>query len=198
MLVGSYKYGDFTYGISAYDYGDALVMYLNSPLTKGVKEADRGIILDDGNTIPASWEYLYCSIGSGSITVSQRLTVEDGKKYKSQINEDFFGMLGSIIQGMRAGCKNDLLVNSDDLFNVSFSPMKIRKYQYDYDCDISLEMGIIRELNFVGTDGVEVHLEEDGSYSEKIYEMGAGYVKKKIKLDTSFFVDEAIDRKSVV
>lgn len=193
MLTGNYKYGEFTYGVRAYDYGDSFVMLLNSPLVKGTKLADEGILLNNGDLIPATWEDLYCSVGSGSITVSQKLIEEDGVKYKSRLNEDLFSMLGSVIQGMRIGCNENLLVGKDDLFDVGFSPMKDKTYMYADDCIITLEMGIIKKLDFVGVDGTELHLEEDGSYSDKIYPNDNSYVKKKIKLDLSYFVTESED-----
>lgn len=189
MLTGTYKYGEFLYDINAYDYGDNVVLFLSCPLTKGISFADKGMISEDGEIeMPPTWERLYASVGSGAISVEQYVYKDDKLTLKSQINEELFSMLGSIIRGMKAGCKPDMLAEDDNLFNISFNPMKLQKYVYDYDCDISLEMGIIKSINYVGEDGTELHIDEDGSYNEKIFPNVS--TKKKISIDISVFVDE--------
>jgi DNA polymerase-1 len=192
MLTGTFKYGGFIYNVSAYDYGDTIVCYLYSSLTKGTKLADNGVVMSDGTKIPASWKKLYCSISSGKITVDQYYTIEDDTLYKNEINDEFFCYFGSIIRGMKAGCNHNNLVNEDELYHIEFNPKMVQKYAYCDDCTIDLQLGIIRELHYVDTDGVSLDLEEDGSYTEKIFKDDSAK-HKPIKLDLSTFVTENIE-----
>lgn len=188
MLKGSFKYGGFIYDIEAYDLGEAITGFVSSPLTKGKTFIDGGIVLNNGDKLQATWDKLYFSVGSGNIKVDQHIyTEDDGTILKSNINEEFFIYLGSILRGMKAGCNSTLLVNEDDLYGVGFNPKKIARYAYCDDCTIDMELGIIKELHYVDTDGVTLDLEEDGSYYLKIFK-DDNCKAKALKLDLSTFV----------
>lgn len=184
MLIGSYRYDEDLYNLIGYDYGDTVVLHLTCPLTKSKKVIDGGITLTDGNVIPARWETLYMSIGPGNIAVDHYIEIDEGEKCKSELNENFFSCLGSLIRGMKVGCNRNCLVGDDELFSTNFNPMKRQKYQLA-NGDITLDLNIIKELNYDGPLG-EMHLTDDGSYSEKLFPLSN--LKKKFKLDLSEFV----------
>jgi len=184
VLVGNYRYGEDIYNLIGYDYGDTVVLHLTCPLTKSIRVVDKGIYLPDGTNIPPRWETLYMSVGSGNISVDLYMEEDEGVKCRSELNDNFFCCLGSIIRGMKVGCNRDNLVDNDNLFNVEFNPMKRQQYQLENGKSV-LELGILKELHYNGPLG-KLHLTDDGSYSEKIFEVTK--LKKKIKLDLSEFI----------
>lgn len=194
MIKGTYKYKGHMYDLKGYDYGDNIVMYLSTDLTDAKNFADGGID-DEEDHYRATWEDLYVAISPGVVSVEQnyireksKVSGEKDKLFKSKLNQELFETLGLAIRGMKDGCRPDLLVK-EDLYETSFSPMDEMTYMYDYDCKITLAVGIIRKLDYVDVDGNEVHLAEDGTYFDKIYRKD-GVPLKKFQIDTSFFLGE--------
>lgn len=185
MLTGFYNYKGHRYEISAYDFGDAVPLYI-SPFTHEDKRAvDKGIrILDaEGNedeVIPANWEQLYASVGIGAIKVQSSLVVDSGVKYKSNLNSDLLSALGSIIRGMKSACNRNNRDNEYGLYIDSFSPQQDIKYNVSGG-SIVLKMKIITSMNYTngatGKDEISLTLEEDGTYNTKI-NMDTSYSQK--------------------
>lgn len=188
MLVGSFKYGGYVFGLRGYDFGDNISLYLSCPIVKSQKLIDSGIQIGD-DVIPATWNDLYLSIGIGFIKADCYTETEDGVKYKNRLNVEALSRLGSIVRGMKSGVTRDKLI-SVDLFNVGFNPTKFMEYEFDSG-KIKMQLGIINELKYVGEDGVEVELSEDGSYTDKIWKNTS--TQHKFKLDLSEFVTKSID-----
>lgn len=190
MLVGSFEYGGYTYGIRAYDFGNYVSAYLNCPLTKGVLQVDKGIVIGE-DIYPPTWEDLYLNIGSGFIKADCYSDKVDGVTYKNQLNIEMLQKLGSIISGMRAGCNRNRLDREGDLFTIGYNPMKSMRYLYP-NGHITLELKVIKELYYEDPiNGIKLELEEDSSFTEKIWQQTN--TLHKFKLDLSEFVSNFQD-----
>ena len=191
MLLGAFVYEGYTYGIRAYDYGTYVSAYLSSPLTKGKLKVDKGIVLDEDDIYPPTWEDLYLNISSAFIKADCYIEESDGKKYKNQLNIPMLQKLGSIISGMRAGCNRNHLDTGGELFNIGYNPMKLMKYVFP-NGNITLNLKVIKELHYEDPiTGIKLDLEEDGSYSEQIWQNTN--TLHKFKLDLSEFVETHLD-----
>lgn len=193
MLKGHLKFGDITVNLRGYDFGDNLTLYVSCPLTNTQTLLDYGIDVGEGDDIvhyAPNWVDQYVNIGSSNISVEARIMEEDGKKYKNKINEKFFVRLGSIITGMKACCIKE---NREDLLEAmaeEFYPNRVLNFIIPDKGKASLDMRTLVYLEY-NVNGVELILEEDGSYEDKVF-----YSKKvwhKLKLDLSEFVTEKID-----
>lgn len=185
MLVGNLRYKGYCYRINAYDFEDNVAMYLYPNNTKSQLFLDNGIKIGEDIDLP-TWDKFYISIGNGNVSCSSYVEVIDGVKYKNSVNVELITKLGSIIKGMKASCNRTNIDNEDDLYDFGFNPSKTSRYLFE-NGTMTLDM-----LTIVGVDyknvveDIELVLEEDGSYSEKIFKVTQN--QQKYKLDLSEFV----------
>lgn len=191
MLVGTFNYKGHNYGVSAYDYGDSMTAYL-SPVLKEDKKFLDGGIKGDGFSLPPDWEEMFVKIGSGAVYASCFIyedTDNEGNpiKYKNVLNADLLKKFGSIIRGMKLAC-NNTNKETDDLYE-TFNPSKTVKYIIGDKGYVSLEIRVIKELNYHNEDeDVFLSLSEDYTYKTKIEQLTN--VNHKFALDLSEFVTE--------
>ena len=187
MLIGSFTYGEYTYGIRGYDFGDNIALYLNCPTTKSKTLVDRGIFDKDGELLKYSdWSDLYISVGPGNISADCYVELDGEVKCKNQLNKEFFVELGSILRGMKSGCNKSRQDRGGDLFEVGYNPMKVMKYTFPTGY-VKLELKVLKEIKYDNPEtGISLYLEEDGSYSEKIWRKTNAL--HKFQLDLSEFV----------
>lgn len=186
MLVGSYKYGDYEYGIEAYDFDDSIVAYLTPYTTKDKSFIDNGIH-GDGLDIPAQWDRLYVSVGIGAVYASCYTYDEvdsEGNtiRYKNMLNAAPLVKFGAILRGMKMSCNSSTRA-SDELYD-TFSPNRIISYSFPFG-SMDLEIRIIKDMSYV-KDEVSLALEEDYSYDLKINKPTS--LNHKFALDLSEFV----------
>jgi len=186
LLKGIFKYGGFIYDLRAYDLGDAITLYLSSPMVKGRVFLDGGLPDEEGEIEPATWSDLYISIGAGSMKVSSRQQKIGKTIYKSLLNTEALSKLGQIIRGMKVGCSSSNMELGGELFNSGFTPMKTIRYTYPNNSYIETEVGVLQELEYYGPNDVSLRLTEDYTYSEKIFQEDKTH--QKLKLDLSEFV----------
>lgn len=195
MLVGSFKYNNYIYGVKAYDFGDYISVYLNPTTPKGKFFLDKGVPLDDeGNYQIPRWEELFVSVGMGFVKCdcyTGTISTSNGEvNVKNAVNVKLLQAFANILRGMKSGCSRNNEMN-DDLFNIGFNPHKITKYEYENGY-ISLKLKIIHELKYTNhAKGISLELEEDGSYETKIW--SDSNVKHKFKLDLSEFLKVTVD-----
>lgn len=201
MLRGFYREGDILVSLEGYDMSDTLVFYLSCPLHETRKAIDKGIIIkdEDGDeTIyPPSWDNLYCSVGSGSISISCFTTNENNVIYKNEINAPFFQKLGSLIRGMKMSCYTSNREDDLEAFSEEFIPKKVLKYiipnaDGSIKGRVEMEMCTVLKLE-VGTDEDEVQLflEEDYTYDLKVNKITNRH--HRIPLDLSEYILEKED-----
>lgn len=190
MLTGYFIYKGHQYALNGYDYGDSVQFYLSAPTMNAKLFIDNGIIIEDNRTLP-NWEDLYISIGSGNIKTDCYTEVENGTKYKNQINRELLGKLGSIIMGMKLSCNKNNRENLDGLYDMGFIPNKSAKYIFEDKGYMILDMRTVLEVAYEDEFGTKLFLEEDGSYKLKVYENTKD--KHKFKLDLSEFIVEEED-----
>lgn len=188
MLVGTFSTGGYTYSLRGYDFGFSVELYLTASTTKAKLHIDKGIFAGDQQYLPR-WEDLYVSVGSSKVSVSKYFEVENDTNYYNEVNVSAIKKLGEIIAGMRAGCSKSNRADMD-LYDTEFTPTKIITYNYEGLGYIKLEMQTIREISYKDNE-VSLFLEEDWSYSEKVYNPAP--LKRVVKLDLSYFVKPAED-----
>lgn len=198
MLTGGFVYNGYAYRVSAYDYDDNVAMYLTPSTTAAQRYLDKGIRTEE-DIVPASWNEFYVSVGIGFVKTDCYIEETANGKAKNAINRSLICKLGEIVRGMKSGSNNQNKENNGELFNNSFNPSSIIKYNFDSGY-VRLEMKTIRELEYSGMAydeelGKEVEcslsLEEDGSYDLKINRQTN--VQHKLKLDLSEFVSQVED-----
>ena len=194
MLVGTYVHNGHRYSVSAYDFGDNIPAYL-TPYTNGDQSyLDAGISItnEDGEVdefIPAGWDKMYVSVGSGNIKACGELMMYDGKKYRSSLNSEAIAKFGEILRGMKSACNRTTRNNEDGLYADSFSPQSDILYNVPGGT-IVLKMKTIISLEY--SNGYEddlkisLSLKEDGDYREQI-EKTSQY-PQSIKLNLGEFI----------
>ena len=193
MLVGSFIYGGHVFGLRGYDFGDNVALYLNCPTDKARKFVDKGIFDQDGELLNYSgWkDDLYISIGAGNITADCYIELDGEVKCKNQLNREMFITLGSIIRGMKSGCNKSRQDMGGDLFDVGYNPMKVLKYVFPTGY-VKLELKVIQEIKYDNPErNISLFLEEDFTYSEKVWRNTN--TLHKFQLDLSEFVEESND-----
>lgn len=190
MLTGLYNYKGYCYTVEAYDFGDAITAYLTPNTSKDRTFLDRGI-RGNGFTIPAQWDKIYVSVGTGSISAScfiHEETDDDGSvvKYKNDLNSEVLIKFGEILRGMKSGCNRNKI--TDDLYD-SFAPTRVIKYSFPQG-HMSLEIRTIMDMRY-DSDDVVLSLEEDYSYKTKIEKLTS--VNHKFSLDFSEFIPKKDD-----
>ena len=190
MLTGTFKYGEHIYGIEGYDFGESIDLRLYPMMTKDKLFLDSGIHYPDGNIDMPGWESLWCNVGVGFIKVDCFVGIEDGKKYKNDVNKELFVTLGQIIRGMKAGCNTYNLCHDDgELYHTEFNPREVLTYEYP-NGTITTKLQLIQQLNYSRGD-VELTLEDDFMYSKQVFATNKG--PHKFKLDLSEFVYQRDD-----
>lgn len=181
-------YREFSYGVRAYDFGDYISLFLTPYTTKSRLALDKGIVYEDGNIDPTPWEELYVKVTSGSVSADCYISEVDGKKYKNVVNRELLTTLGNILEGMRSGCNKSREDKGDELFDTGFNPMKVIKYNFENRGYVKLDLKILRELKYENhASGVTLELEDDGHFTEQLWE--AVKPKHKFKLDLSEFIE---------
>lgn len=201
MLNGFYREGDITVSLQGYDMAEAMVFYLSCPLHETRKLIDRGITITDSlgdeTYYPPNWDALYCSIGSGSVTVSCFTEKEDNVIYKNEINAPFFQRLGSLVRGMKMSCYTSNREDELDALSMEFIPKKVLKYRIpnkDGGLKGTVDMEMCNVIRMeVGSDDsdVQLYLEEDYTYDLKVNKITSKH--HKVALDLSDYIVEKQD-----
>ena len=201
MLTGFYREGEHIVNISGYDMGETFVFYASCPMVRDRKFLDKGILIEDveggDEYYPPSWENLYVSISSASVSVSCFTKTEGSTVYKNQINAGFFKRLGSLMRGMKLNCFTS---NRDDALDISmgvFSPRKELSYTIPNKSGGTLGSVVMSMCSVVGmrvgdsSSNIELVLEEDYTHTLKINKLTRTH--HKIKLDLSEYLLENND-----
>ncbi|MGV3076446.1 hypothetical protein ACEE21_15315, partial [Clostridium baratii] len=201
MLNGFYREGDVTVSLQGYDMAEAMVFYLSCPLHETRKIVDKGITiidsLGDETYYPPNWDALYCSIGSGSVTVSCFTEKEDNVIYKNEINAPFFQRLGSLIRGMKMSCYTSNREDELDALSMEFIPKKVLRYiipNKDGTTKGTVDMEMCNVIKMeVGSDDsdIQLYLEEDYTYDLKVNKITSKH--HKVALDLSDYMVESKD-----
>lgn len=189
MLVGSYKYQGRTYTLKGYDFGENVALYVTSALNSDKFFIDKGVE-HNGELDTPTWEELYVSIGPGNVSVQSTTLKEDGVTYRSSLNKAFFERLGGIIRGMKSACNKSHREGAEYSYDNTFELNKEITYVFEGKGKMILNMRTIVMMSYKGTDGVEVNLEEDGSYDLQMFSHKG---MQKFKLDLSEFIVEDLD-----
>lgn len=190
MLSGIFKYYGRTYNVEGYDFEDVVTLYLIPQNNKDKLFLDEGIKTED-EYIPPNWDKFFVSVSKGAVKCSSHLELIDGKKYKSTVNRELLSELGCILFGMKLSCNKSNREGEEGLYSVGFVPNKVSKYILNGGYMI-LDMRRIVEVNYQDDFGnVALFLEEDGSYSAKIYNEES--MTQRFKLDLSDFIQEKED-----
>lgn len=183
MLVGSFRYNKYMFSMRGYDFGESLDFYIVPTTTKGRLFLDSGFHYEDGNIDTPYWKEFWVNITRGFIKCDKYMELYDGKKVYNSVNTEMLVSLGQIISGMKAGCNRTNMVSDDDLFSTGFNPKSLMTYEYDTG-SISVRLQIIEKLDYVSKDeSIEVHLENDFSYAEQIYQNANAQYKFKLNLE---------------
>lgn len=194
MLTGFFKFGEYSVRLRGYDFGDNVTMFLSCPLSNVQSLIDRGITVGEGEEISRfspSWKDMYLVVSKGSIKIEAQFIKEDGKTYKNDINKPFFQKLGEIISGMKACCVKQ---NREDLLEAmseEYYPARVLNYIIPDKGKVSLDMHSIVYMEYSNNQGVELKLEEDYDYEEKVYPTNK--VWHTFKLNLGEFVQEPED-----
>lgn len=192
MLKGTYNYKGYLYSVEAYDFDDNIAVYLTPHTTKSRQFLDKGIKgegIDGSFSIPAQWDKLYVSVGTGNVSASC-FVYEDTDmkgnpvKYKNNLNAEVLIKFGSILRGMKSACNNSNK-ETDDLY-VIFSPTRILTYKFPQGY-MNLEIRTIKSMSYECNE-VSLVLDEDYSYNLKIEKITS--INHKFALDLSEFVTE--------
>lgn len=183
MLVGSFKYCGHMYEVSAYDFDDNVSIYLTPHDTKAKLFLDAGIRVGEDVDLPR-WDSFYISVGIGKVSAACYREEVDGVKYDNEVNKDLICRLGSILRGMKVSCNKSHRKDEEGTYDMGFVPNKSTTYVFDSGYAI-LDMRTFLEVGYKGTDGTELHLEEDGTYTTQIMPTS---LKHRFKLDLSEFV----------
>jgi DNA polymerase-1 len=188
MLIGTYKYAGYLYRLRGYDFDDNVVFKITPHDSKARLFMDAGITIGEDRDYP-KWDDIYVSIGSGNVQVECGFEEVGGVKYKSELNPAPFERLGSIIRGMKATCNRDHRSDEDEIYDGS--AMLNRSIRYVFDSGyMLLDMKTVLSMQYSNEDGTELELEEDGTFSEKLFKPK---LLKKYKLDLSEFIKPVVE-----
>lgn len=201
MLTGYFKYGDYKYILEGYDFEDNVALYLSALTAKARLFVDSGIHVNveidensdnlqtESYTELPKWDKLYVSIGGGNVKADCYIETNNGIKYKNSLNAEMLCRLGAIIRGMKLSCNKNNIVDAEGAYEAEFSLNKSNTYRFDNGYVI-LNMRTLQEISYKD-EGVELFLEEDGSYELKVYKLGD--TVHRFKLDLSEFIVEKED-----